>query len=108
MSRVRDLLLLVTAAASSSTWSAALEALTVLNLDVCVLVGPVNIHDRVLRAMDVPGQNHRDPFFAPFFKALLQGISHVLEATSTLTSKCSIRFLVLNRSLVRQPAESPL
>lgn len=33
--------------------------------------GPVNIHERVLRAMNVPGQNHRDPFFAPFFKDLL-------------------------------------
>lgn len=33
--------------------------------------GPVNIHERVLRAMNVPGQNHRDPFFAPFFKQLL-------------------------------------
>lgn len=33
--------------------------------------GPVNIHERVLRVMNVPGQNHRDPFFAPFFKELL-------------------------------------
>ena len=29
--------------------------------------GPVNIHERVLRAMSVPGQNHRDPWFADFF-----------------------------------------
>jgi alanine-glyoxylate transaminase/serine-glyoxylate transaminase/serine-pyruvate transaminase len=40
----------------------------------CALLaaGPVNIHERVLRAMNVPGQNHRDPFFAPFFKQLVQ------------------------------------
>jgi alanine-glyoxylate transaminase/serine-glyoxylate transaminase/serine-pyruvate transaminase len=37
-----------------------------------VAAGPVNIHERVLRAMNVPGQNHRDPFFAPFFKQLVQ------------------------------------
>jgi len=29
--------------------------------------GPVNIHERVQRAMAIPGQNHRDPSFAPFF-----------------------------------------
>lgn len=36
--------------------------------------GPVNIHDRVLRAMNVPGQNHRDPWFAAFFKDVLAGV----------------------------------
>ena len=30
--------------------------------------GPVNIHEDVVRAMTVPGQNHRDPWFADFFK----------------------------------------
>ncbi|GFR46530.1 hypothetical protein Agub_g8118 [Astrephomene gubernaculifera] len=34
--------------------------------------GPVNIHERVLRAMNVPGQNHRDPWFAQFFKDCLE------------------------------------
>lgn len=33
--------------------------------------GPVNIHDKVLRAMSVPGQNHRDPWFAEVFKKVL-------------------------------------
>eukprot|EP00878_Enallax_costatus_P044595 GHUV01053273.1.p1 GENE.GHUV01053273.1~~GHUV01053273.1.p1 ORF type:complete len:203 (-),score=38.19 GHUV01053273.1:199-807(-) len=41
--------------------------------------GPVNIHERVLRAMDVPGQNHRDPFFAPFFKSLLADTKYVFQ-----------------------------
>lgn len=36
--------------------------------------GPVNIHERVLRAMAVPAQNHRDPFFAPIFKEMLQSV----------------------------------
>jgi len=34
--------------------------------------GPVNIHENVLRAMDRPSQNHRDPWFAPFFKECLE------------------------------------
>lgn len=32
------------------------------------IAGPVNIHDDVLRAMNVQSQNHRDAWFAPFFK----------------------------------------
>ena len=32
------------------------------------VAGPVNIHEDVLRAMTIPGQNHRDPWFAEFFK----------------------------------------
>jgi hypothetical protein len=32
--------------------------------------GPVNIHENVLRAMHVPGQNHRDPWFAEFYKCV--------------------------------------
>lgn len=35
-------------------------------------VGPVNIHDNVLRAMHVGGQNHRDPWFPEFYKACLE------------------------------------
>ena len=34
--------------------------------------GPVNIHDNVLRAMHVGGQNHRDPWFAEFYKTCLE------------------------------------
>lgn len=34
--------------------------------------GPVNIHESVLRAMQVPGQNHRDPWFAEFYKKCLE------------------------------------
>jgi len=39
----------------------------------------VNIHENVLRAMQVPGQNHRDPFFAPFFKQLLSDSKYVFQ-----------------------------
>ncbi|KAK9828747.1 hypothetical protein WJX72_001909 [[Myrmecia] bisecta] len=34
--------------------------------------GPVNIHDSVLRAMDRPSLNHRDPWFNAFFKDILE------------------------------------
>ena len=34
--------------------------------------GPVNIHERVLRAMSVPGQNHRDPWFAKVYTECLE------------------------------------
>ena len=33
--------------------------------------GPVNIHDSVQRAMVQPSQNHRDPWFQPFFQQVL-------------------------------------
>ncbi|PNW87868.1 hypothetical protein CHLRE_01g005150v5 [Chlamydomonas reinhardtii] len=39
--------------------------------------GPVNIHERVLRAMHVPGQNHRDPWFAEFYKECLEDTKHM-------------------------------
>ena len=35
--------------------------------------GPVNIHDKVQRAMQVPSQNHRDPWFPDFFKSVPGG-----------------------------------
>jgi hypothetical protein len=41
--------------------------------------GPVNIHDRVLRAMNVPGQNHRDPWFAAFFKDVLADSKYIFQ-----------------------------
>lgn len=49
----------------------ACDRLNHLHMSTWLSAGPVNIHERVLRAMNVPGQNHRDPFFAPFFKDLL-------------------------------------
>ncbi|PRW60237.1 serine--glyoxylate aminotransferase isoform B [Chlorella sorokiniana] len=39
--------------------------------------GPVNIHENVLRAMQVPGQNHRDPWFADFYKKCLQDLKMI-------------------------------
>ena len=41
--------------------------------------GPVNIHDRVLRAMNVPGQNHRDPWFADFYREVLEDSKFVFQ-----------------------------
>ncbi|KAG2490049.1 hypothetical protein HYH03_011514 [Edaphochlamys debaryana] len=43
--------------------------------------GPVNIHERVLRAMHVPGQNHRDPWFAQFFKDCLEETKMIYGTT---------------------------
>ncbi|MEW5304980.1 MAG: hypothetical protein WDW36_007552 [Sanguina aurantia] len=43
--------------------------------------GPVNVHERVLRAMNVPGQNHRDPWFADFFKACLVDSKYIFKTT---------------------------
>ena len=33
-----------------------------------LMQGPVNIHEDVRRAMQVPGENHRDAWFSEFFK----------------------------------------
>eukprot|EP01025_Chloroclados_australasicus_P058866 TRINITY_DN7436_c0_g1_i9.p1 TRINITY_DN7436_c0_g1~~TRINITY_DN7436_c0_g1_i9.p1 ORF type:complete len:529 (+),score=51.14 TRINITY_DN7436_c0_g1_i9:151-1587(+) len=41
--------------------------------------GPVNIHQRVMNAMVVPGENHRDAFFAPFFKNLLHETKYLFQ-----------------------------
>lgn len=43
--------------------------------------GPVNIHERVLRAMNVPGQNHRDPWFAGVFKKVLEDTKLIFNTT---------------------------
>lgn len=43
--------------------------------------GPVNIHERVLRAMNVPGQNHRDPWFAAWWKEILEDSKLVYGTT---------------------------
>lgn len=45
----------------------------------CATIGPVNIHDRVLRAMNVPGQNHRDPWFAELYKSVLEDTKFVFQ-----------------------------
>ena len=41
--------------------------------------GPVNIHDRVLRAMNLPGQNHRDPWFPELYKSVLEDTKFVYQ-----------------------------
>ena len=43
--------------------------------------GPVNIHENVQRAMMVPGQNHRDPWFAPFYKACIEDVKWMYQTT---------------------------
>lgn len=46
--------------------------------------GPVNIHERVLRAMNVPGQNHRDPWFPELYKGVLEDTKFIFQ-TKTAT-----------------------
>lgn len=41
--------------------------------------GPVNIHERVRNAMIVPGENHRDPWFAPFYKGVLEQMKYLFQ-----------------------------
>jgi len=41
--------------------------------------GPVNIHENVLRAMQVPGQNHRDPWFGPWFTQILADTKYIFR-----------------------------
>ncbi|GMH33806.1 hypothetical protein BSKO_01640 [Bryopsis sp. KO-2023] len=43
--------------------------------------GPVNIPQSVLQAMQMPGQNHRDPFFQPIFRKLLQDVKFLFGTT---------------------------
>ncbi|KAK9807206.1 hypothetical protein WJX73_008893 [Symbiochloris irregularis] len=47
--------------------------------------GPVNIHDSVLRAMDRPGSNHRDPWFQPFFANVLEEVKMIFKTTKGKT-----------------------
>uniref|UniRef100_A0A0G4I6S1 alanine--glyoxylate transaminase n=1 Tax=Chromera velia CCMP2878 TaxID=1169474 RepID=A0A0G4I6S1_9ALVE len=45
--------------------------------------GPVNIHERVQKAMSIyGGHNHRDPWFAPFFKGLLEDTKWFFQSTA--------------------------
>lgn len=43
--------------------------------------GPVNIHAKVLQAMDRPAQNHRDPWFNPFFSSILNDSKMLFQTT---------------------------
>ena len=62
--------------------------------------GPVNIHENVLRAMDRPSQNHRDPWFPPFFQSILedtklifktsQGTPFIFPGTGTGGWECAL------------------
>lgn len=47
--------------------------------------GPVNIHENVLRAMHVPGQNHRDPWFAEFYKKCLEDTKFIYNSKEGTT-----------------------
>ena len=51
----------------------------------CVHTGPVNIHDSVLREMDRPGSNHRDPWFAPFFAQVLEDSKYIFQTKNAST-----------------------
>lgn len=46
-----------------------------------LFAGPVNIHERVRNAMIVPGENHRDPWFAPFYKGVLEQMKYLFQTT---------------------------
>lgn len=41
--------------------------------------GPVNIHDKVQRAMAVPSANHRDAWFSPWFKSILEDTKMIFD-----------------------------
>lgn len=47
--------------------------------------GPVNIHDRVLRAMDRPSLNHRDPWYPPFFTGILEDLKMIFATKQGTT-----------------------
>lgn len=47
--------------------------------------GPVNIHASVLQAMDRPAQNHRDPWFNPFFSSILEDSKMLFGTTEATT-----------------------
>ncbi|KAH7615609.1 hypothetical protein Ndes2526B_g09646 [Nannochloris sp. 'desiccata'] len=44
--------------------------------------GPVNIHENVIRAMHVGGQNHRDAWFADFYKKSLEESKMIFNTTA--------------------------
>ena len=54
-----------------------------------VWAGPVNIHDRVQRAMAVPSLNHRDPWFPSFYKKLLEDTKVIFNTDQVPSSLCA-------------------
>lgn len=49
------------------------------------VAGPVNIHSSVQQAMDRPAQNHRDPWFNPFFSSILEDCKMLFGTTEGTT-----------------------
>ncbi len=47
--------------------------------------GPVNIHERVMRAMTRPAQNHRDPWFNPWFSSILEECKSIFKTKEGTT-----------------------
>ena len=47
--------------------------------------GPVNIHERVMRAMTRPAQNHRDPWFNPWFSSILEECKTIFKTKEGTT-----------------------
>ena len=47
--------------------------------------GPVNIHERVMRAMTRPSQNHRDPWFNPWFSSILEEVKTIFKTKEGTT-----------------------
>jgi alanine-glyoxylate transaminase/serine-glyoxylate transaminase/serine-pyruvate transaminase len=45
----------------------------------------VNIHEEVIRAMNVPGQNHRDPWFAAFYMKQLEDLKMIFGTKTGTT-----------------------
>merc|ERR1719382_453626 len=44
--------------------------------------GPTNINDRVLRAMNIQGMNHRDPSFGGLVEGLLEDLKYLYKTDS--------------------------
>lgn len=55
--------------------------------------GPVNIHERVRRAMAVPSLNHRDPWFKDFYIKILEDVK-VIFNTSDVAPSSSIASII--------------
>lgn len=47
--------------------------------------GPVNIHERVIKAMQMPGQNHREPWFPILFKKLIEEVKMLFNTANGTT-----------------------
>ena len=71
------------ASLSHSSWEE--DTINIMRLNPVMPAGPVNIHERVRRAMMVPGQNHRDPWFSPFFSKILEDVRMIFCTKSAQT-----------------------